>query len=193
MIWPLQAIIGYGTKGTIYCPSLCSCLTPSPALCCLYNRKTLLAPCLPLLPIPHFLFPFLWAFPWRGPVLLLSLYLESEASGKQALPPPLSITLNHPDVYSALRPFHRPCTSLCPAYLPLHATMSQLLTTASLITVLHLSISIHSNHPVVFFSTILSLLDTFSSYISCLPSSVFVLEDAVPFVLGGGKPVHPPL
>lgn len=125
MIWPLQAIIGYGTKGTIYCPSLCSWLTPCPPLCCLYYRRTLLAPCLPPLPIPHFLLSFLLAFLWSGPMLLPSLYLQSEASGKQALSPPLSITFNHPDVYSALHPFHRPSTSLSPSFcatrLPLQA------------------------------------------------------------------------
>lgn len=53
---------------------------------------------------------------------------------------------------------------------------------ASLITVIHLSISIYLS-PIVFFTTILPLLDAFSSYISSLPQSVFVLEDAVPFVL----------
>lgn len=76
-------------------------------------------------------------------------------------------------------------------------TVSQLLTTASLITVLHLSISVYLS-PIVFFPTILPLLDAFSSYNSSLPQSVFVLEDAVPFVLYGdggciGEPVHPPL
>lgn len=103
----------------------CSCLTPLSALCYFYYRKTLLGPWLPPLPIPNFLFFFLRACLWRGLLLLFSFYLESKASGKQALSPPLHITFNHPHVYSALRPFHCPPTSLspslCPAQLPLHA------------------------------------------------------------------------
>lgn len=68
--------------------------------------------------IPHFLFSFLLACPWRGPLFLLSFYLKSKASGKQALSLPLFITFNCPDIYSTLCPFHNLCTSfattLCP-------------------------------------------------------------------------------
>lgn len=63
--------------------------------------------------IPHFLFSFLLACPRRGPLLLLSFYLESKASGKQALSLPLFITFNRPDIYSTLCPFHNLCTSFC--------------------------------------------------------------------------------
>lgn len=125
MIPPLQAIIGYGTKATIYCPSTlqlfnthsCSLLLllPGNSTCPLvapssYSQLPLLLPL---------------SMSLETPLLLLSFYLESEASGKQALSPTLSITFNHPHVYSALRLFHcspaSPSPSLCPAQLPLHA------------------------------------------------------------------------
>lgn len=82
------------------------------------------------------------SIPWRGQLLLSSLYLSSEASGKQAPSPPLSITFNHLNAYSAFCPFRLP-----PHFVPSPAflftlAISQLQTTASLITVLHLSISI---------------------------------------------------
>lgn len=74
-------------------------------------------------------------------------------------------------------------------------TMSRLLTTAALITVLHLSISIYLP-PIVFFPTILPLLDASSSWISSPPGNAFVQIDAVPFVSYEdkgcrGEPVHP--
>lgn len=190
MIWPLQAIIGYGTKGTIYCPSPCSCLTPWPVLCCLYSRRSRLAPCLPPLPIPHFLLCFLWAFPQRGPLLLLSLYLWSEASGKQGS---VSASLHHiqssrclfssppfpPSLHPPLsHPPSSPC-SLCLSSKPQHR-----LSQSYIFPFLSISLQLFSS------PTILPLLDAFSSYISSLPHSVFVLEDAVPFVLWeiGGEP-----
>lgn len=57
MILPLQAIIGYGTKATIYSPStlqLFNTLFES-----LRYQRTLLAPWLPPLTIPHFPLYFL--------------------------------------------------------------------------------------------------------------------------------------
>lgn len=69
--------------------------------------------------------------------------------------------------------------SVPPAFLSM-LTVSQLLTTASLIAVLHLSITIYL--PPIVFATILPPLDTFSSYISALPQSVFVLESGAPFI-----------
>lgn len=175
MIRPLQAIIGYGTKATIYCPSTLQLFnTPSCSVLLLLAENSTC----PLF-TPSFYSPLPWEHvPGEDHCSLLSFYL---ASGKQAPCPPLSITFNHPHVHSALRPFHRPF--LPPSFPPVFLSMlttSQLLTTALLIRVLHLSISIYL-FPVVFFPTILPLLDAFTSGISSAWASV--LEDAVSFVL----------
>lgn len=78
----------------------CRFLIPLPALCGLHDRRTSLALSLnSSLVLPA-------SVPGEDPLLLLSFYLESEASGEQALSLPLSITLNNCDVHSTLRPLH---------------------------------------------------------------------------------------
>lgn len=113
-------------------------------------------------------FPLLLSIPWRRQLLLPSLYVRREASGKQVPSLPLSITFNHLNASSAFCSFHLPPLLFLPSpafFFTL--AISQLLTTASLITVLHLSISMSFQ---LFSSpTILPLVDASSSYISSLP------------------------
>lgn len=123
----------------------CSCLTPLPALCCFYYQRTLLAPCLPL-----FLFP------------------TSSSTSSEHVPGedhcsffPFILRARHLENRLCVR--HSPSHSIIPMFIQLSAlstvpfslplfppvflsmlTMSQLLTTALLIRVLHLSISIVS-------------------------------------------------
>ena len=185
MIWPLQAIIGYGTKATIYCPSPCSCLTPCLLLCCLYYRRSRLAPCLPPLPTPHFLLsPSSEHFPREDHCSFFPLYLWSEASGKQGS---VSTSLHHiqssrclfssPPFPASLHlplPSHPPSSPRSPC---LSSKPQHRLSQSYIFPFLSISLQLFPS------PTILPLLDASSSYISSLPHSVFVLEDAVLFVL----------
>jgi len=91
-MWPLQAVIGNGTKGTIYKHPVLLFVRPDNSTC-------------PVCPL--FLFPT--SSPERADAASSPpgpLIFRGEASGKRAPSPLLSIAFNHPsDVYSALRPF----------------------------------------------------------------------------------------
>lgn len=135
----LDLIIVYGTNAAIsFHPSTVQVFNTSPCSLWLPLQKNFTCP------LSEFFTPAPSKHPWRGPLLLLSFYLESEASGEQALSLPLSITLNNCDVHSTLHPFHSLSAFLSP-YLcsvppgsPSICKMSQLLNTR-LLLVMHLS------------------------------------------------------
>lgn len=117
------------------------CLTSCPTFFCLYYRKTLFAPCLPPLPIPHFLFSFLWAVPRRGPWLLTFPFIFWQGIWKTS-----SVSTSRHHIQSSWCLFSSlpyPPTLYHPISHPLsHPPSSWLFTKGLLITILHLSVSI---------------------------------------------------
>lgn len=139
MIQTLDLWIVYGTNAVIsFHPSTMQVYNASPCSLWLPLQKNFTCP------LSKFFTPAPSERPWRRPLLLLPFYLESEASGEQALSLPFSITLNNCDVHSTLHPFHSlsaflsPHLCSVPPSSPSICRMSLLLDT-QMLSVMHLS------------------------------------------------------
>lgn len=174
----------WNTGSNILSISLLLFKRPCPGLCCCIMRELYLPPICLLFLFPISSPPSSEHFPGEAS-FPLSLAWGIWKTGRLRLPPSRSIIPMFIQL-SALSTGPPPSVfpSFCPAHLPLYACHLSALKPQLHLSQCHifqfLSISLQ-----LFFSPTPSCLmpDAFSSYISSLPWSVFVLEDAVSFVL----------
>lgn len=143
MIWPLQTIIGYGTKGPIYCPSLFLMLNILSYFFPLVLPENSTCP----LSAPLFLFPISSSpssehFPREDSGSLLSLYLLARHLETSSVSTSLDHIQSSWCLISSLP--YPPTLFLSISHLLSHPPSSWLVTKGLLITILHPCLSVIS-------------------------------------------------